>query len=254
MEFAQYSQEFGCARLTRDDAGVLEVSLHTAGGALVWGEQVHRELPELFARIGSDPDIRVVILTGCGEAFCIEADASILRVLKQPGGWDRITAEGTAILENLLRIEVPMIAAVNGPASVHAELALLCDAVLARPDTYFQDRVHATIGIVPGDGVQVIWPLLLGPGRGRYFLLTGQKIGAAEALTLGIAHEILAAGELLPRARELAADWASRPPEMMRYTRRLLTARLKRELQAELTQGFALEGLAMAQRRDRAAR
>ena len=81
----------------------------------------------------------------------------------------------------MLDIEVPMIAAVNGPVTVHSELAVLCDVVLARTDTYFQDAPHFPGGLVPGDSMQVVWPMLLGPNRGRYFLLTGQEIHAEEA-------------------------------------------------------------------------
>jgi enoyl-CoA hydratase/carnithine racemase len=203
----------------------------------------------VFAAIGSDPGNRVVILTGSGASFCADVDGSILAVAKEPGGWDRITAEGTAILENLLEVRVPMIGAVNGPATVHAELAVLCDIVIAQEDAYFQDRVHTTVGIVPGDGVHVIWPLLLGVNRGRYFLLTGQRIAADEARSLGIVGEVVPALELLPRARRLAAELACQPALTLRYARSLLTSRIKRELRAELAHGLALEGLALLERR-----
>jgi enoyl-CoA hydratase/carnithine racemase len=239
-----YAGRFGCARLTRTD-GVLEVALHTDGGPLVWAAGPHRELPELFAAIAADQDNRVVILTGTGDSFCRRADASIMEVVEQPGGWERITREGTAILTNLLGIGVPMIAAVNGPASVHAELAVLCDIVLAADTVYFADRVHLVLGTVPGDGVQVIWPLLLGPNRGRHFLLTGARIPAEEALRLGVVAEVLPADRLLDRARELAADLARHPALTLRHTRELLTEPLRAELDNRLARGFQLEGDAM---------
>lgn len=248
MHLEDYSGSFDCARLSRSD-GVLEVALHTDGGPLIWAAGPHRELAELFAAIAADPDNRVVILTGTGDSFCRRADASIMTVVDQPGGWERITREGTAILENLLAVGIPMIAAVNGPASVHAELAVLCDLVLATDTAYFADKVHTVLGTVPGDGVQAIWPLLLGPNRGRHFLLTGIRIPADEAQRLGVVAEVLTADRLMPRARELAADLARQPTLTLRHTRELLVEPLRRELAARLPRGFELEGEALARQR-----
>lgn len=145
---------------------------------------------------------------------------------------------------DLLDIDVPMIAAVNGPATVHAELALLCDIVLAAEDTIFQDAPHFSNGLVPGDGVHIIWPLLLGPNRGRYFLLTGQKLSAAEALNLGVVNEVLPRDKLLPRAWELAEILAKQPRLTCRYARVAITQHLKKLFLDGLGYGLILEGMA----------
>jgi enoyl-CoA hydratase/carnithine racemase len=105
--------------------------------------------------------------------------------------WEHIYDEGVALLENLLAIPVPVIAAVNGPALIHAEIAVLSDIVLAAEHAEFADLAHVPGGPVPGDGVQTLWPMLLGPNRGRYFLLTGQRISAQEALRLSVVGEVL---------------------------------------------------------------
>ena len=114
-----------------------------------------------------------------------------------PAKWNRIYTNGKRLLSALLDIEVPVVAAINGPASVHAELALLSDIVIASDDSYLQDAPHFRYGTVPGDGVQAIWPLLLGPNRGRFFLLTGQRISAIEAQQLGVVAEVHPRSELL---------------------------------------------------------
>jgi len=143
-----------------------------------------------------------------------------------------------------------VIAAVNGPATVHSELAVLSDITLASENAIFQDQAHILFSAVPGDGIAVVWMELLGPNRGRYFLLTGQKITAQEAFQLGVVNEVLPQDKLMTRANELAERLAALPPLTARYTRVILTQRLKRLLDENLGYGLALEGLgAMRTRR-----
>mgnify|MGYP003385006942 CR=1 FL=1 len=248
MKFVDYQHRFSCAKLERDGAGVLLIRLHTNDGPLIWGVAPHAELGELFAAIASDRDNRVVVLTGTGETFLAlppgDGPGGLARGEYPAEIWDRIVFEGNRLLTQMLDIEVPMIAAVNGPANVHSELAVLCDIVLAADTAWFQDAPHFPGGLVPGDGVQIIWPLLLGPNRGRYFLLTGQKLGAVEAQQLGVVGEVLPAEAVLPRALALAADMAVRNPVLLRNTRHVLTRPLKRAMAHDLHAGLALEAIA----------
>ena len=136
-----------------------------------------------------------------------------------------------------------MISAVNGPALRHSELPLLCDIVLAAESATFQDSAHFPNGLVPGDGMHIVYPLLLGPNRGRYFLLTGQALSARQALELGLVNEVLPGAALLPRAWELAEQLARQPLLTLRYSRVVLTLQLKRLMQELLGYGLVLEGL-----------
>jgi enoyl-CoA hydratase/carnithine racemase len=243
--FGKYRDLFPNARLTRSQTGVLEVALHTDGGTLVFNGHTHEQFVDLFHAIGSDPDNRVVILTGSGDAFMDSISPEGFDFFT-PQGYDKIFREGRKVLMNILDIEVPMIAAVNGPVRLHSEYILLADIVLATPATVFQDKPHFEFGIVPGDGVNLLWQEVIGTIRGRYFILTRQELDAETAKQWGAVNEIVPAGKLLARAREIAEGLAKLPPLTTRYTRIALTQKLRRIVDEGIGYGLALEGISAA--------
>ena len=121
----------------------------------------------------------------------------------------------------------------------------MCDVVLASETAAFQDSAHFVGGLVPGDGMHIVFPLVMGFNRGRYFLLTGQKISAQEAKDYGVVNEVLPPERLLPRAWEIARQIMQQPELNRRYTRILLTEVLRRQINELLPYGLALEGLAL---------
>jgi enoyl-CoA hydratase/carnithine racemase len=241
-----YKSAFPHAKLTRSDDGVLEVCLHTNGGTLVFNGYTHEEYVDLFHQIGQDADNRVVILTGAGDAFMDSIDPEGFDFFT-PRGYDKIYREGKKVLANLLDIPVPVIAALNGPVTVHSEYVLLADIVIATPDTIFQDKPHFAFGIVPGDGIHSLWPEVIGSIRGRTFVLTQQAIGAEEAKTLGVVSEIVPREKLLLRAREIAGRIAALPPLTASYTRVAMTQKLRRVVDESVGYGLALEGISAAE-------
>jgi enoyl-CoA hydratase/carnithine racemase len=245
MSFNTYCNAFPHAKLTRSPEGVLEACLHTDGGTLVFNGHVHEEFVELFHQIGQDVDNRVVILTGAGAAFIDNIDAEGFDFFT-PRGYDKIYREGKKVLANILDIPVPMIAALNGPATVHSEFVLLCDIVIATPNTVFQDKPHFAFGIVPGDGIHSLWPEVIGSIRGRTFVLTQQVIDAEESMRLGVISEIVPPENLLRRAREIAGGIAKLPPLTASYSRVALTQKLRRIVDESVGYGMALEGISAA--------
>jgi enoyl-CoA hydratase/carnithine racemase len=245
IKFDTYREAFPNARLSRKPNGVLEVALHTDGGKLVFNGHTHEQFVHLFHVIGEDHANRVVILTGSGDAF-MDAISPEGFDFFSPQGYDKILREGRKVLSNILDIEVPMIAALNGPVLLHSEYALLTDIILATPQTVFQDKPHFEFGIVPGDGVNLLWPEVIGSIRGRYFILTRQLLDAHTAKEWGVVNEIVPADRLLARAHEIADGIAALPPLTSRYTRIALTQKLRRIIDEGSGYSLALEGISAA--------
>lgn len=241
--FDDYKDKYKTLRLERDEAGVLEVTVHTDGGPLVWTADSHDEQAYCFNDIACDPDNKAVILTGTGDGYCPTIDFSSF-ALGTPHDWAEIIFEGQRLINNLLAIQVPVIAAVNGPVLNHPELPVLCDIVLASETATFSDSPHFASGIVPGDGAHAVWTHVLGPNRGRYFLLTGQVLTAQQALEFGAVSEVLPPDQLLARAREHAATIAAKPMMARRYAKTVITRQWKRVMQEDLGFGLAHEALA----------
>jgi enoyl-CoA hydratase/carnithine racemase len=243
----RYAEKYESVRFERTN-GILQMNLHTEGDTIVWGPVPHREVPEAFGDVANDLENRCVILTGTGDAFIPGKDWETPRERPLTNeDWYHVVRQGTQLVMNLLDIPVPVIAAVNGPASVHSQLAIVCDIVLASPNTVFQDSPHLWNGVVPGDGISQIWQRALGPNRGRYFLLTGQQIDAHEAFELGVVNEVVPAEALVDRAWELARELTKRSTLALRYTKLLMVSEYRRLLTDQLPYGLVLEGAALAE-------
>ena len=245
-----YANKYQCVRFERRE-GILQMTLHTEGDSLRWGFGPHGELPEAFHDVGGDRDNRVVILTGTGAEFSgprATPGTSSFPTRPPADRIDRIHWEGRHLLMRLLEIEVPVISAINGPAWRHSEIPLLCDIVLAADTAQFQDSAHFPSEVVPGDGMHIVMPLLLGLNRGRYYLLTGQTLDAQHAHQFGLVAEVLPPDRLMARAWELAEGLAKKPTLALRYTRLLLTEYLRRQMQDLLGYGLGMELLALLEK------
>jgi len=240
--------EYKHVEITRRDA-VIQVRMHTDNGPLHWGAGPHGELPRVFHKLASDRDASVVILTGTGEHFIgprggahdVPGHARLAPI------WEQVHSEGLELIDSLLRLPMPVIGAINGPAYRHSEIGLLSDIILCSDTSVFEDSGHFITGLAPGDGVNVITPHLIGLGRARYFHLTGQSIPADLALQWGMVNEVLPGPELLPRAWELAQQVAQQPRSTLRHVRLLNTFRLRREMLEMIGYGTALEGLEVSE-------
>jgi enoyl-CoA hydratase/carnithine racemase len=239
-----YFDKYKTLKFERSDDGVLVVTWHSDGGPVLYGSQHHSEWAPAFTDIGMDRANRVVVFTGTGDVF-IDKHGHWDAPLRTPLEFDVPSWGEKTMFSRMFEIEAPIICACNGPATIHGELMVLGDINLASTTACYADEGHFTAGEVPGDGVHIIWQELLGANRGKYFLMTGQRIDAWEAQRLGVVGEVLEPQDLMPRAMELAHQLATYSDLTLRYTRTCFVDRWKKLFtdSAGVGYGMALQAL-----------
>jgi enoyl-CoA hydratase/carnithine racemase len=241
--FEDYCDKYPHVDMKREN-GILELTLNTDGDSLQWSFDVHHELGYCWQEVGADPDNKLILLTGAGDGFISRAAPGYRRKTPDAREWIFDHNEAKRLVGALLDIEQLIVVAINGPIFGHSELALLGDLIIASDDTTFVDP-HVKNGLVPGDGIQVVWPHLLGLNRAKYYMLTGKPIDAHLALELGLIGEVVPKAEVLPRARELAAELMQAPEAVVRLFRPTLMQNMKRQMLDGLSHGLMLEGMAV---------
>jgi len=245
-ELGEYQNKFEFMRLERDE-GVLLVTLHNNEMPFQITGRALRDFADAWDLISRDMENRVVILTGTGDSYCdgidFESFADVGNLTTALGWYQLTNLIVSRHMRNMASLELPVIAAVNGPNRVHPELSLLCDMVLATETAEFADRSHFP-DFVPGDANQYILQELLGSIRAKHLLFTAGSISAADAKSLGLVNEILTPEELLPRAWELARAIAKSHPLTIRHTKNVLNRRLRRIIEEESAYSLAVEGIA----------
>jgi len=241
-----YLAAYRSLKLTRDAGGVLVAEFHTGGGPFRFTAQDHTELVDAFYRIAQDRQNKIVVLTGAGGEFIPDIDFSSFGNVADPGVWSQVHDEGVQLLENIVNIRVPVIAAIEGRAHVHSEYALLANVIVAAEGATFHDVPHFAGGIVPGDGIFTAWSYRAGAGRAEAFLLNPQPITARTAYEWGVVAEVVSDGKALSRARELAGLYLKAPEVTRRNTRVHFMQPLKERIVREVGYGLSLEGASAA--------
>ncbi len=199
-----------------------------------------------------DISVRVVILTGAGPGFSSGGDMKAMAPgagLRGEAGVDTRTnyRRGIQRLPLLFQaLEVPVIAAVNGPAvGAGCDLACMCDIRIAGESARFAES-FVKVGLIPGDGGAWLLPRIVGFAKAAEMALTGDAIDAQEALACGLVSRVVADGELMATAKAIAARIAVNPPHAVRMTKRLLRDGQSATLAALLEQSAAMQALAHA--------
>ena len=242
----EYFTAYSGLKMARDAQGVLVVEFHSKGGPLTFTARDHTEFVDAFYRISQDRANTVVIFTGTGGQFITGIDFASFGNVADPAVWSQVHDEGVQILENLLNIRVPVIAAVEGRLDVHSEYALLANVIVAGEGATFNDIPHFAGGIVPGDGIFTAWSYRAGAGRAEAFLLNPRPLSARTAYDWGVVTEVVRDGEALSRALELAHLYLKVPEVTRRNTRIHFTQPLKERIVREVGYGLSLEGASAA--------
>lgn len=221
---------------------VLRVTLDRPGSELNTVDgRLHRELAELFAALRSESEARCVLLTGRGRAFSAGGDFDWFEELRDPEALEALRRDARRLVWDLLDVEIPIVAALNGHAAgLGASIALLCDVILMADTATISDP-HVRVGLVAGDGGVAIWPLLLGPARAKQYLLTGDALDAAEAERIGLVNRVVPAARLDDEATALAERLAAGAPLAVRYTKLAINKWIKDVANVAFDTSTALE-------------
>jgi enoyl-CoA hydratase/carnithine racemase len=198
----------------------------------------------------ADMTVRAVILTGAGKAFSSGGDIGKMQAgagLRDslPAQTRRNYKRGIQRLPLLFQsLEVPVIAAVNGPAiGAGCDLACMCDVRIAGESARFAES-FVKLGLIPGDGGAWLLPRIIGFSRATELALTGDTIDAAEALACGLVSRVVPDDALMDAARSVAQKIAANPPHAVRMTKRLLREGQTAALANILEMSAAMQGLA----------
>ena len=202
------------------------------------------------ARINADMDVRCVILTGAGKAFSAGGNIFAMRdrtglSAGQPADIRRNYRSGIQrIPRAFYYIEVPTIAAVNGPAiGAGCDLATMCDIRIASEHAKFAES-FVKLGIIPGDGGAWFLPRVVGMSKAMEMAFTGETLDAAQALACGLVSKVVAADDLMDAANDLAGRIAANPGHALRLTKRLMRESAHASLDTLLEMSAAFQALA----------
>jgi enoyl-CoA hydratase len=206
---------------------------------------LHQSLARVWDAIAGDTEARVVIVTGAGSTFSAGGDFAYMQDnIDKPEMRTQTMLEARAIVRGIVRLPIPVIAAVNGPAvGLGCSLAVLSDLVLMS-DTSFLADPHLRMGLVTGDG-GMVWPTLVGLSRAKEYLFLGQRIMPDKAVELGLASRVVEAENLMTEALDLAHRLVKVPQAALRDTKRALNGYIEAQLENAFEIAFQGEEASM---------
>ena len=215
--------------LIERDGPVVIATLNRPDERNAISETAHsQEIADFCAAMTRDASVRAIVLTGAGKAFCAGGNVKHMRDKAGMFGGspfdirNRYRTGIQMIPTALYELEVPVVAAVNGPAiGAGLDLACMCDVRVASSRALFAES-FVKLGIVPGDGGAWLLPRVIGMARASLLTLTGETIDAARALEYGLVAEVVEPDQVLGRALEVAQSIAANPGHATRMAKRLL--------------------------------
>jgi 2-(1,2-epoxy-1,2-dihydrophenyl)acetyl-CoA isomerase len=226
FEHILYEVEQGVAQITLNRPDVLNSFNRAMAG----------EVRQALSGSGSDADVRAVLITGAGRAFCAGQDLAeaVPKEGPTPDLGDIVARGYNPIVRTIRQIDKPVVCAVNGVAAgAGANLAFACDFVLASSEASFIQS-FSKIGLVPDTGGTFFLPRLVGLARATALMMLADKVTAQDAVAMGLIHRVVDAGKLLAEATGLARDLATRPTRGLGLIKRALNASATNGLDEQL--------------------
>ena len=235
MDYSGYQ----CLEIVREGS-VLVVSFNRPEALNAVNAELHSELSLLFGDINKDKKTDAVVLTGKGKAFSAGGDIKWFQDM-MPEQLDDLFVEARKIIIDMLEVQQPVIAAINGAATgLGATIALFSDIIIASARARIGDP-HVQVGVVAGDGGAIIWPWLVGAARAKEFLMTGDLVDAHQAERIGLVNRVVAPDDLMPTAMQLAKRLANGPTQAIRGTKASVNKILRDTANLVLDTSLALE-------------
>jgi enoyl-CoA hydratase len=230
------------AVLVEEDGPVRILTMNRPEALNAFDGELHHALPDALHEVSDDSKVRAVVLTGAGRAFSAGGNIDDFTAFANDLELRRATLRlGRRLFEELINVHLPVIAAVNGPAvGLGCTIATACDAVIMSDQTFLADP-HVTVALVAGDGGAVTWPLNIGLLRAKPYLLTGDRMSAEVAVSLGLATRAVPPEQVLPEATAMAHRIAALPPQAVQDTKSVLNQHLRQAAVTVLGYGLAAE-------------
>jgi enoyl-CoA hydratase len=217
--YARYTR----LKFERPADGVLRIVMSNPGKLNAADADMHRELAEIWRDVDADPAVRCAILTGEGAAFSAGGDFDMIQgIVDDFELRARAMREARDIVMNLVDCQTPVVSAMRGPA-VGAGLVcgLLADVSIATPDARIIDG-HTRLGVAAGDHAAIVWPLLCGMAKAKYYLLTCDPLSGQEAERIGLISLCVPDEELDAKALQVAAKLANGATRAIAWTKHTL--------------------------------
>jgi enoyl-CoA hydratase/carnithine racemase len=225
------------------EGGVAVVTINRPDKANALDAEMHYRLTTVWRELQRTEGVGAIVLTGSGNTFCAGGDQGKWTDLAQDRRYRRNRlSEARELIRNMLYCELPIVAAVNGPAlGVGCSMVLACDVVLMADTAHLADP-HVAAGIVAGDGGAALLPELLPLPLARRLLFTRSRLDAREAHDVHFAYEVVPPADLVGRSLEVAREIAKMPWEALRDTKRVVNFALLQRVGLALEIGSTAEG------------
>jgi enoyl-CoA hydratase/carnithine racemase len=228
--------------LVERDGPIAVVTLNRPDQLNSFDDHLHHAFAEFWLEVEHDLDIRAVVLTGAGKAFCAGGNIDEFELFRTDlTARTKIMRSARRLVDEMLNVKVPVIAAVNGAAvGLGCTIATLCDIVFLADDATLADP-HVSVALVAGDGGAVTWPHLTSLMKAKQYLLTGDPVPPQDAVDMGLVNFVVPRHEVLAKATEFAHRVAAQPWQSVQDTKSLLNQHLRLSAVATLGYGLAAE-------------